>query len=169
MARSNSAGEPSKPSLSMPNASASSSRAAVGAGFHAGFPTAAGFSRLPTLEEAKKLGDILVVSVVDDRFVQKGPGRPFFDEATRLGWLSALEIVDYAVLCGDIGPYEVIRRIRPHIYVKGESCSAMLADPESGISNDKKTCESVGTKLVFTPELSTHSTELFNKIQQVFN
>ena len=50
------------------------------------------------LQEAKKQGDKLVVSITPDRFVNKGPGRPAFTENLRLEQLAALIYVDYVVL-----------------------------------------------------------------------
>ena len=47
--------------------------------------------------EAKKLGDILVVSITPDHYVNKGPGRPAFSIALRLEALAALESIDYVV------------------------------------------------------------------------
>ena len=42
-------------------------------------------------EEAKKLGDILVVSVTAAKYVRKGPGRPYFNDELRLKVLSSIE------------------------------------------------------------------------------
>lgn len=120
-------------------------------------------------KQAKKFGDILIVSTVEDRFVQKGPGRPIFNESLRAEWLAALAIVDYVVFCGDVGPYEVIRKVKPHFYVKGERCIPLLKDPQSGLSKDKRVCDAVGTKMRFTKELAIHSTPLFQKIQKFFD
>ena len=50
------------------------------------------------LEEARALGDALVVTLTADKFVNKGPGRPYFNEQLRLKSLAALSCVDYIVL-----------------------------------------------------------------------
>jgi cytidyltransferase-like protein len=47
------------------------------------------------LEQAKELGDILVVTITPDRFVNKGPHRPAFTEKLRAHALAALESVDF--------------------------------------------------------------------------
>ena len=47
------------------------------------------------LQEAKSLGDILLVTITPDRFVNKGPGRPAFNEKHRAEAIAALEVVDY--------------------------------------------------------------------------
>ena len=48
-------------------------------------------------EEAKKFGDVLIVSVTSDEFVNKGPNRPVFNLALRAEALIALECVDYVI------------------------------------------------------------------------
>ena len=47
--------------------------------------------------EAKQNGDILIVSVTSDKYVNKGPGRPFFTIDKRLKYLSSLKNVDYVI------------------------------------------------------------------------
>ncbi len=113
-------------------------------------------------EKAKSYGDILVVSIVDDKFVQKGPGRPIFNQELRLSWLATLEIVDYVVLNGDYGPWKVMRAIRPDIFVKGQ--------PEKinwtwGLKRDFQTMHELGSQIVLIKEIM-HSTEIFEKIKK---
>ena len=50
------------------------------------------------LEQAKTLGDCLVVSLTPDRFVNKGPNRPAFTERLRAEALAAMEAVDFVVI-----------------------------------------------------------------------
>ena len=49
-------------------------------------------------QEAKSLGDILVVSITESKFVNKGPSRPAFNDRLRLEALSALNVVDYVTI-----------------------------------------------------------------------
>src|SRR5450432_3556728 len=49
-------------------------------------------------EEAKALGDILVVTITGEKFVNKGPGRPYFNDPLRSRWLAALGCVDYVAV-----------------------------------------------------------------------
>lgn len=116
--------------------------------------------------EARRLGDVLVVSVVDDEFVAKGPGRPFFNQNIRLDWLTALEDVDFVVLNGDYGPHKVMRKIKPQIFTKGDSDKKRFADPNSGLWKDKKVMDEIGGKLVLTKELPNqlHSQDIFKLI-----
>ena len=46
-------------------------------------------------KSAKKFGDILIVSVTSDKFVNKGFNRPYFDINTRIKMISEMSIVDF--------------------------------------------------------------------------
>lgn len=109
-------------------------------------------------EKAKSFGNTLVVSVVDDKFVRKGPGRPVFGENMRLRWLAALEIVDYVVLNGDYGPWKVMKAIKPDVYVKGYNLTR-------GLMKDIATMRDLGGQTVLIPE-TMHSTEIFKAIKK---
>lgn len=71
------------------------------------------------LKEAAALGDRLVVSVTADQFVRKGVNRPRFTTAERVEALRALSFVDETVVSDAPDAVEVIRKIRPAVYVKG--------------------------------------------------
>ena len=73
------------------------------------------------LEEARALGDALVVAINSDRTVRelKGPDRPIFNEAERAEILAALRDVDYVTVFDDISPRSLIARLLPDVLVKG--------------------------------------------------
>ena len=50
---------------------------------------------LAYLNSAKKFGDVLIISITNDKNVNKGPGRPRFSEYDRAMMLSSLSIVDF--------------------------------------------------------------------------
>ena len=67
-------------------------------------------------EEAKKMGDILIVSVTSDKFVNKGYGRPYFNISDRMKSLCALNFIDY-VIESDYPTAELnLKKIKPDIY-----------------------------------------------------
>ena len=74
-----------------------------------------------TLRDARRLGDCLVVCVNSDASVRrlKGPGRPLVPAADRSRVLEALEYVDAVVVFDEDTPVEVLRRLRPDVWVKG--------------------------------------------------
>ncbi|MDP7503834.1 MAG: D-glycero-beta-D-manno-heptose 1-phosphate adenylyltransferase, partial [Nitrospinota bacterium] len=73
------------------------------------------------LQQAKELGDILVIGLNDDASVRrvKGEGRPLIEERQRAQLLAALGCVDYVVFFPEDTPEELIRAVRPDILVKG--------------------------------------------------
>ncbi len=74
-----------------------------------------------SLEQARSLGDCLVVGLNDDASVRllKGPERPLLPERERAAILAALAAVDYVVLFSQPTPRELIARIAPDILAKG--------------------------------------------------
>ncbi|UCD70826.1 MAG: D-glycero-beta-D-manno-heptose 1-phosphate adenylyltransferase [Syntrophobacterales bacterium] len=105
------------------------------------------------LEEAKKLGDILVVALNSDRSMRsiKGPPRPFIPEAERAEVISALECVDYVVIFDELDPLQLISSLRPDILVKGGDWT-----PETTIG--REVVEKVGGKVVIIPQIQGFST-----------
>ncbi|HEY3964822.1 MAG TPA: D-glycero-beta-D-manno-heptose 1-phosphate adenylyltransferase [Planctomycetaceae bacterium] len=73
------------------------------------------------LEEAAKLGDVLLVAVNSDSGVRrlKGAGRPVIDESSRAAMLAALACVDHVMIFDEPTPHEILRAIRPEVLVKG--------------------------------------------------
>ena len=73
------------------------------------------------LEEARALGDHLVVGVNSDASVRriKGPERPLVPAAERAELLAALACVDLAIVFEDDTPERLIREVEPDVLVKG--------------------------------------------------
>src|SRR3990167_3410513 len=65
-------------------------------------------------QSAKKKSDILVVTITTDRFVNKGPGRPYFSALLRAEAIAALDCVDYVVMNDYPTAVEAIQRIKPN-------------------------------------------------------
>ena len=64
---------------------------------------------LKHFKSAKKFGDILIVSVTPDKFVQKGFNRPYFNSNQRLESLSSVEDIDYVVLNSTKNAVDIIK------------------------------------------------------------
>jgi D-glycero-beta-D-manno-heptose 1-phosphate adenylyltransferase len=73
------------------------------------------------LQEAKRLGDILVVALNSDESVKllKGPTRPVQNQNDRAEILAALGCVDFTVIFNEETPEKINRRVRPDVLVKG--------------------------------------------------
>jgi D-glycero-beta-D-manno-heptose 1-phosphate adenylyltransferase len=78
------------------------------------------------LQDARTLGNLLVVAINSDRSVRanKGPERPINPEQERAEVLLALSCVDAVVIFDAETPFDVINRIQPDILVKGEDWAA---------------------------------------------
>jgi D-beta-D-heptose 7-phosphate kinase/D-beta-D-heptose 1-phosphate adenosyltransferase len=73
------------------------------------------------LQQARALGDALIVGINSDRSVRavKGPDRPITSEAERAEILAALACVDAVAIFDEETPYEIISAIAPDVLVKG--------------------------------------------------
>jgi D-beta-D-heptose 7-phosphate kinase/D-beta-D-heptose 1-phosphate adenosyltransferase len=73
------------------------------------------------LQEARNLGDLLVVGINTDASVKrlKGPTRPIQNENDRAEILAALGCVDFTVLFEEDTPENLIKQVRPDVLVKG--------------------------------------------------
>lgn len=73
------------------------------------------------LEQAKRLGDRLIVAINDDDSVSKlkGPGRPINNLANRMAVLAGLSVVDWVVSFREATPERLIKLLLPDIWVKG--------------------------------------------------
>lgn len=73
------------------------------------------------LQQARDLGDALVVAVNSDRSVRdlKGEGRPLMNESERAEILAALSCVDLVTIFDDLSPRSLIAELLPDVLVKG--------------------------------------------------
>jgi D-beta-D-heptose 7-phosphate kinase/D-beta-D-heptose 1-phosphate adenosyltransferase len=78
------------------------------------------------LERAKQCGDLLIVGINSDRSVRalKGAGRPIVAVRERALLIAALESVDYVTVFNDATPQRLVKRLRPHVLIKGADWSA---------------------------------------------
>jgi len=116
------------------------------------------------LEEAKKLGDILIVGINGDKSVRilKGEGHPIMPEEERAEILSALKCVDYVVIFHETNPENLIIQLKPDLHVKGGDYS-IDEIPES------KLVKSFGGKTVILKEIEGKSTsKIIQKILAVY-
>lgn len=114
-------------------------------------------------EEAKALGDILVVTITGEKFVNKGPGRPYFNDQLRSRWLAALECVDYVVIIPHAAAVEAIRCVRPRYYCKGREYADPLNDLTGNICDDVETVQEVGGEMRYLGSILFSSTKLLNQ------
>jgi len=120
------------------------------------------------LEEAKKLGDILIVTITADRVIQKGPGRPRFNQEERAGFVAALESVDFVAVSDTADCVKIINLLKPDIYAKGEDVKHKAVDPQSGLHQEVQALKIYGGEIKFLKSLPIHSTELLNEFFSIY-
>ncbi len=113
-------------------------------------------------QAAKQMGDILVVTLSPDRYVDKGPGRPVFNETLRAESIAALECVDYVAINTWPTAVEILRLLRPHFYVKGQEFEN-LEDKTGKLQQEYTVVQEVGAEMRFTHAIVFSSTQLLNK------
>jgi len=112
------------------------------------------------LQEARKLGDVLIVGVNSDRSVRriKGKKRPVIPEEERAEVLSALQCVDFVVIFHEPDPLNIISLLKPDVLVKGGDWG------EDAIIG-REVVESIGGKVVRIPEIKgASSSSIIDKI-----
>lgn len=116
------------------------------------------------LEEAKKLGDVLIVGVNTDKSVKqnKGDKRPINDEKSRIGVLAGLESVNYAFLFNEKDPRQWISLIKPNIHVKaGDYKLSQIIEKDIVEKNN-------GRIVIANMEKGYSTTSMINKIIKIF-
>ena len=113
-------------------------------------------------EAAKNKADILIVTITPDRFVNKGPGRPVFNEILRMEAIAALQDVDYVALNKWETAIETIKLLKPDYYVKGQDYKDREKDLTKNIYLEEEAVKSYGGELYFTEEIVFSSSTLIN-------
>ena len=118
---------------------------------------------LDYFKEAKKYGDILLVTITEDKFVNKGIGRPYFNSIERSRFISSLEEVDFVYVNNDKTISKLIKKIKPNFYVKGPDYKILEKDISKQIIEEKNAILSVKGKIKFTSGTKYSSSKLFEK------
>jgi len=119
------------------------------------------------LERAKRLGDVLVVTLTPDEFVNKGPHRPAFPAELRAEGLAALDCVDFVAINRWPRAVECIQLLRPDAYVKGHEYEDASQDVTGGMDLEAEAARSVGCEIVLTDDITVSSPELINRHRPV--
>jgi len=115
------------------------------------------------LKEAKKYGKKIIVTITADKFVNKGPGRPRFNQKLRAEMLDSLGFVDYVYINHDQDSINLIKKLKPSFYIKGKDYKDFSKDVSEKISKEKKTVEINGGKFKILDIDLFSSSNLLNK------
>lgn len=119
-------------------------------------------------QEAKTLGDLLIVTVTPDEYVNKGPNRPAFTTRLRLDAIAALQSVDYVVENKWPNAVNTISMIKPDIYFKGPDYKDNESDLTGMIKEEAKAVKSAKGKIFYSSDITFSSSRLLNKYADIY-
>ena len=113
-------------------------------------------------KKAKLLGDLLVVTVTTDKYINKGPGRPYFNSQLRQSFLESIKYIDYVAEIDSPSALEGIKLIKPNIYCKGKDYKDASKDITNKIKKEISEVKKYNGKIVYTNEITFSSSKLLN-------
>jgi rfaE bifunctional protein nucleotidyltransferase chain/domain len=120
-------------------------------------------------EEARQQGDVLLVTITADNFVNKGPSRPYFQHELRAEMVGALSCVDGVAINQAPTAVNVIEAIKPDVYVKGPDYKDASSDITGKIIDEQSAVEAYGGRIHFTDNITFSSSTLINRYLEVPN
>lgn len=114
-------------------------------------------------EQARRLGDVLIVTVTSDKYVKKGSYRPVFNQDLRAEAVAALDCVDYVAINKWPTAVKTIQILKPDLYVKGTEYKDKSKDYTGGISLEEVAIKSIDGKIAFTKDITFSSSNLINR------
>lgn len=113
-------------------------------------------------QASKKMGDVLVVTVSPDVYVDKGDGRPVYNQTLRAESIAALECVDFVAINKWPTAVETLRLLKPNIYVKGQEFENK-EDKTGKLQKEQDVLNEIGAEMRYTHEIVFSSTKLINQ------
>jgi rfaE bifunctional protein nucleotidyltransferase chain/domain len=120
------------------------------------------------LQQAKKLGDVLFVTLTADAFVNKGPDRPVFNHHLRAESLAALAVVDFVAINNAPTAIDLLYLLQPDVYAKGAEYRDASQDVTGNIVREQQAVEAHGGRIEFIEDITFSSSQLLNQYFDVF-
>jgi rfaE bifunctional protein nucleotidyltransferase chain/domain len=121
------------------------------------------------IQAARNEGDVVMVTITADRYVNKGPGRPIFPENMRAEMLASLANVDWVGINRTTSAEPVLDTVRPDIYVKGSDYENPDDDITGKIKSERDVVERHGGRIVFTRDVTFSSSSLVNRYFDIYD
>tara|TARA_B110000971_G_C20029190_1_gene510497 strand:+ start:18 stop:1538 length:1521 start_codon:yes stop_codon:yes gene_type:complete len=120
-------------------------------------------------QEAKKKVDFLIVSLTTDRFIRKGPGRPFFTLKQRKRSLESLSCIDYVLESDFETAVEIINFIKPNFYIKGPDYKNLNQDISKNLKKEITAVKKINGKFITTNSEVFSSSKIINSSFGIFD
>jgi cytidyltransferase-like protein len=108
------------------------------------------------MQEAKALGDKLIVIVNNDNWLKKKKGFVFMDEKERKAIIEAVRYVDEVIITShpenpeDMSVSAELEKLKPDIFANGGDRNEIdAANPKSSLYKDIETCERLGIQIIY--------------------
>ncbi len=121
------------------------------------------YGHIVHFEEARRQGDVLVVTITPDVYVNKGPNRPAFSEAHRAQILAALEMIDYVAINQWPSAVELLEAVQPNVYAKGPDYKNHEGDVTGKIGDEEAAVRNAGGEIYYTEGITFSSSTLINR------
>src|SRR3954465_1883502 len=121
------------------------------------------------IQAARNEGDVVMVTITADRYVNKGPGRPIFPENMRAEMLASLASVDWVGINHTSSAEPILDTVRPDIYVKGSDYENPEDDVTGKIRSERDVVERHGGRIVFTRDGTFSSSSLVNRYFDIYD
>lgn len=119
-------------------------------------------------EQAKKYGDVLVVTITPDKYVDKGLERPAFTEQLRAEAVASLSSVDFVAVNEWPTAVETLKVLQPDYYVKGQEYKDIVSDRTGKLAREYEVVKEIGAQFVYTEDVVFSSSNLINRYLSQF-
>ncbi len=118
-------------------------------------------------QSSKKLCDILVVSITSDRYAESRKKRSnLYDQHLRAYIVSNIRFVDYVTISDFDLAVEVIKMLKPSLYIKGPDYTKTRDNVEKErLEREIESIESVGGRMVYTNDTTFSTTDILRVIK----
>ena len=120
------------------------------------------------LNEAKEQGDVLIVTLINDKSVQNMPGRPVFPDKLRLENVVSLTQVDYVCLVDDSPSFHCVVPISPDVFAKGEDYLERDKQIHGERTNSMENSIFGKSRIYETKGFSFNSTQIINSLLDIY-
>lgn len=120
------------------------------------------------LDEARRQGDVLVVTVAGDRALDEGPARPIFPEALRAESAASLAQVDFVTIIAEATPFETVRLLKPDVLARPQAASGAERQVHQFLFDGQEGADLGSTSIYETIGLLTSSAALLHSFLDVY-
>jgi len=114
-------------------------------------------------KKAKTYCDKLLVSVTEDKFVNKGPNRPAFKISERVKMLKSIKYIDQVIVSKKPTSVDIIKRFKPDIYIKGKDYEDLVLNPNKNLKLEMDAIKKSNGKFLIIDTKLKSSSKILNE------